>query len=284
MAKSTELVGFEDKLPAEYVDFGEDAGRGLEGASRNELLTPFVGVVHYSCPQIMEGDPKYIEGARPGMLFNTATKQLSDGKKGISFVPVSREHLYTEWVPRDAGGGFRGVRSITDPMVAALKKEQGGFKRLITPDNTELVEQFNLYFLYNPDGEDITADNAQEAVMAFTSTKIQGYKAMFTIASAIRYPGPNNSMITPPLFAHRWHLNTVPKKNDEGPFFVYDIHLVDPTPTVTRPVNSLIRMNDALYQRARAFNELLREGGAAADYASQEAGSSDGGLDDNIPF
>ena len=262
----------------EYVDFGDDAGRGLEGASRNELLTPFVAVLHYQCPQIAEGDDNYVDGARPGMLFNTATKQLSNGRDGVEIVPVMREAIYTEWLPRDEGGGFRGTRATNDPLVAQLLREQGPFKKLMTPDGTELVQQYNLFLLYEPNGERISAENAQEAVVAFVSTKIQAYKAMFTLANAIRYPS-KQGLVNPPLWAHRWRLKTVPKKNDQGAFFVYDMSLVDPHPTVTQPIKSLVPMNDPLYQRAKAFYEMLRAGNTVADY---EAAST--ATEEEIPF
>lgn len=273
------------QLPAEMVDFGEDAGRGLEDASRNELLTPFLGVLHYQCPQIAEGDDSYVEGARPGMLFNTATRQLSNGRDGVEIVPVHREAIYTEWTPRDEGGGFHGIRTSDDPLVTRLVKEQGRFKRLITPDGTELVEQYNLYLLYNPDGGEITATNAQEAVLAFSSTKIQAYKAFFTLAKAIYYTG-KNGIIRPPLWAHRWRLRTLPKKNDQGAFFIYDLALVDPAPTLTSPVNSLVPIKSPLYQRAKEFGDMLAkasaEGRTVADYDNAEAAV--GNSDDEIPF
>lgn len=262
----------------EYVDFGDDAGRGLEGATRNELLTPFVAVVHYSCPQITEGDEKYIDGARPGMLFNTVTKQLSNGREGVQVVPVMREHLYTEW--RENRGGFVGTHSVDDPLVMRLVEEQGKFKKLITEDGNELMEQFNLYVEYAPDGQPITVENCQEAVIAFTSSKIQGYKAMFTTVNGIRYPS-SKGLVSPPLWAHRWLLRSVPKKNDQGPFFVFDMSLVDPRPTMMQPMNSLLRMNDQLYKRAREFYEMLTSGSRVADYATANDATS---LEDEIPF
>lgn len=54
----------------EIIDFGDDAGAGMEGARSEELLTPFLGLIQALSPQVDPSSPDYQESARPGMLVN----------------------------------------------------------------------------------------------------------------------------------------------------------------------------------------------------------------------
>ena len=271
------------------TDFGDDAGLGLEGATIDEQLTPFIGVLQSNSPQCDAAaqSPKLIAGASAGMLLNTATNQVYDGKVGIEFVAVSREALYTKWVhPRVIGvSGFRGVTGMDDPKVAALIREKGTkFGAIIGTEYDEekeqdvevaYTQQYNLYGLYGPVG--FTADIAQHAVIAFTSTKIKVYQGFFTAANAIRYRS-GDRLVTPPLFAHLWHLSSLPDKNSKGNFFNFKMSLI-----ASSPAESLVRRRDpATYDLAKAFYEQIAAGKVKADYSSGDAEHAS--TEDEIPF
>lgn len=258
----------------EIVDFGDDAGAGMEGARSEELLTPFLGLIQALSPQVDQSSPDYQESARPGMLINTMTGQLFDGKTGLDVVPVARDYLYGEWVPRTQGGGFRGTVGPDDERVQRLIRAQGRFKALDTDDGTELVEQFNLFALVAP--PPITEETAEQIVIAFTSTKIGVYKKLFTRIGSLKYP-VNGRIVTPPIWAHRWRLTSVGQKNSAGqPFFNFQFELAASTPR-----ESLIRPNEVLYAMAKGFSELVRSGQAKANF--EASGSSAGKMDDEAP-
>jgi hypothetical protein len=42
---------------------------------------------------------------KPGMIFNTVTKELFDGEKGIDVIPCHYKLEYVEWQERGEGGG-----------------------------------------------------------------------------------------------------------------------------------------------------------------------------------
>ena len=67
--------------------FGDDASKGFENMTQQDLALPFVRILGQLSPQVTQGDAKYIEGARPGMIYNTVTNDLFDGKKGIKVIP-----------------------------------------------------------------------------------------------------------------------------------------------------------------------------------------------------
>ena len=69
--------------------FGDDAAKGFENMTQDDMALPFVRILGQLSPQVTDGDAKYIEGAKPGMIYNTVTSELYDGKK------VSRLFLAT---------------------------------------------------------------------------------------------------------------------------------------------------------------------------------------------
>ncbi len=262
----------------EVVDFGDDAGAGMEGARSEELLTPFLGLIQALSPQVADpSGPVYNEAAKPGMFVNTMTGQLFDGRTGLDVVPVARDYLYGEWVPRTQGGGFRGIVGPDDERVQRLIRAQGRFKSLDTGEGTELVEQFNLFALVAPPPLDEAS--AEQVVIAFTSTKLGVYKKLFTRIGSLKYP-VNGRVVTPPIWAHRWRLTSVGQKNSQGqPFYNFQFELTSPTAR-----ESLIRPNEPLYAMAKGFSELVRSGQARANFQAA-GGETEAGTDrDEIPL
>ena len=76
------------KADSSLALFGDDA-KGFENMTQDDLALPFVRILGQLSPQVTDGDAKYIDGAKPGMIYNTVTSELYDGKK------VSRLFLAT---------------------------------------------------------------------------------------------------------------------------------------------------------------------------------------------
>jgi len=66
--------------------FGDDA-KGFDNMTQDDLALPFVRILGQLSPQVTAGDAKYIEDAKPGMIYNTVTSELYDGKKGVKVIP-----------------------------------------------------------------------------------------------------------------------------------------------------------------------------------------------------
>ena len=52
--------------------FGDDA-KGFDNMTQDDLALPFVRILGQLSPQVTAGDAKYMEDAKPGMIFNTVT-------------------------------------------------------------------------------------------------------------------------------------------------------------------------------------------------------------------
>ncbi len=277
MSESKELAKAEEAgLPAVSgsYDYGDDAGAGFEGTKSSDLSVPFLAILQSNSPQVVDKDP---EGCESGMLFNTVTRQtwLGEGAnaEGIAFIPVHKEQVYVEWVPRIKGGGMVQMHDPNGEVVAAAIEANDGkaYGKLQCPDSrpdasagdmNDLVETFYVYGLFlDVDGVSTTGFG----VLSFTSTKIKPYRDWITAMYTLKGK--------PPIFANRAIIRTVKQKNDSGTFFNFRIDPFKKTWT-----ESLINPaeNADLLNEARDFCDMVVSGMAKADFASQNAASGSG--------
>lgn len=271
----------EERLPA-VIDYGDDAGAGLEDMQRDEFKIPLLGVLQSNSPQCKPESAGGTAGAKAGMIYNSATQEMWDVEKTpLVFVPCYRDHNYVEYVPRNLGGGFAGIRAVDDPLVKELREKQGRFGRLSTAtkfgpdglplDGTEITETFYLFGLVvAPDGA------VQQDVVPFKSTQIGVYQNFMTRYTSIKYPNRAGAMVLPPLWAHRWQLGTRFSKNKKGEFFGWTLRLEKEPPLASR-----LERNDPLYEQAAAFYAMLKEGRGRVEH---EAASASEPEQIEIPF
>jgi len=246
---------------AEYGAYADYAGAGFENQTSDDYSIPFLQILQALSPQLQEND-----SLRQGMILNTVTGEVWDGKKGIAFVPATTQHVYVEWKPRDAGGGFVGIHEVNSDLVNHAKAASAEYGKYSTPDGNELIETFYVYGIaLDDDG------NASEAVLAFSSTKIKKYKGWMTKAKTIQIPLPDGRRIPAPLFAHRYRLKTVSEKNNKGQFFNWDAIAFDGE----NAQQARLLPDDPLFQSAVNIKSMIEQGKARAAYESQAPGSAD---------
>lgn len=279
------IHGVRDALPdvaSEYADF---AGAQREAVRPELFVPPFLAILQKGSPQVDEEKPNYIPGARPGMFMNTATGEIYEGKDvGVEILLCWQDYYFIEWTPQDMGGGFHGIYNPDDPIVRRLVNEQapgsrgrGVFKKLILENGNELVETIQMATLYAPNGEEISADNAQPAFVSCSSTKMTPAKKFIGRAIGLRYGG-----IQPPQFAHRWKMRTIYEENESGSWYNLRFDLCAQKNQAEALIKRGKPENPApLFAMAEAFQRAVKGGEAKADYGSAEGNNN---LDDNIPF
>lgn len=284
------------------VDYGDDAGAGMQNIKREEVRVPLFRVLQGLSPQVKPPAQGGIDGAKIGMLFNTGTGELFEGDPGVEFVPCWRDQNYVEYIPRDAGGGFVGTYKPTDDIVYLLHAIQGRFGRLkiwgadqykeeakrkgietvaigdgVAARRIKIADAIDIY-------EDLGVKGGTELVETFylyglflidewttvqgvapwTSTQIGKYQAFIGKYLAIKYPNPANMLVRPPLWAHKWLLGSGYQKSKKGDFYGWNLRTVLPG----KPILSRIDRSEPLYEEARSFYEMLIEGVASADLSA----------------
>jgi len=281
----------------EVVDFGEDAGGGLQGVGLDEQLTPFLRMLQGLSPEVNPSKAEYVRGAAMGMIINT-NQELFNGNEGLDVVLCAREHCYGQWIPRDLGSGFRGNLSPDDELVrrtiARMAAKYGASAKFKLPryrdgrwtdepprtkdtdEPIELVEAGQLYVLYGPPGG-LDMNSAQRAIISMTSTALPVYQSVITRHMSWRWLQADGSMKPAPLWTYKWRLTAVPTKNNKGEFFIWNLVLAPPATTYRE---ARLLPTDPLFVAGKEFNRLFNEGAVKADYetpAAREPG-------DDLPF
>lgn len=217
---------------ASAIDFGADAGAGMEGADDQSFAIPFLTALQKISPQCDEAEAKYIEGAKGGMLCNSVTSQLFDGKTGCIFLPTSYQRRFLHWGPRgESNSGFKG--DLTPEKVAQMRADGS------------IVEQDGQLYFPLPDGSindkkcdrlsdtrnhfGILVDEAtgaySQVLLSLGSTQIKKSKLLMSLLSAVKVKNGAGALVTPPTWANKVRITTVLESNDKGSWYGYKFEL-----------------------------------------------------------
>lgn len=241
------------------------AGAGWDNTDRSDFQIPFLNQLQALSPQCTDGDERQVEGAKPGMFFNSVTKELIDGD--VHLLIALTKHSYVEWRPQDSGGGFVGEHDVLSDVVTKAKEAAKSPLELKTPAGNDLVETYHVFglLLDSPDATEFK----DQVVISFSKTKIKRYKQIMTRLRTFK--GSQNI----PLFAHRLTMSATNEKNPSGKPYK-NVQLV---PSIDGDVAaSLLPGDSPLLELANGLREAIMTGAAKANFDSaQNAGAGSGG-------
>lgn len=201
-------IALSDELKKALV---EAKGEGLEDMGADDYALPFLKLIQGLSPERDEDSDQYLEGAKEGMIFNSVTRELIDGKEGLEVVPVHVRSLVVEWTPRNQGGGF----------IAEYRNRQEA-QEYVTPGN-ELKDTITYTVLFRPAGTDRPF---QPALLGMESTKLKVARTWNSQLSMLRVPVEVEGeviRVKPDIFMTRWLLASVKQENNKGKFFNFSI-------------------------------------------------------------
>jgi hypothetical protein len=207
-ATSTAISTFDDSLLS--------GGTGLEDTTTEDFAIPFIRVLQPMSPQVQKQNGSYVEGASAGDLYNTVTGEAYDGEKGITIVPCAYNKKYIEWIPREKGGGL--VNANHDISILSKCTRDPETRRYYTPEGNEIVETAQFFILVVKEG------NAQQAVLAFTSTQLGVARKWLTMLRMARVQNSKGESVEAPMFAYSYKLTTTTQSNDKGSWNAYSIN------------------------------------------------------------
>lgn len=239
-----------------------DVGAGMEHADKDSFAIPFLNIIQKMSPQVDEADAAYIEGAKPGMLFNTVTQKLYDGKEGITFLPCAYQRKFIKWGPRGTpDAGFKGEFL---PEQAAAMREEGLVVekegRLYFPLQDGTVDDKKcdrLEDTRNHFGIMIDANgDAQQVLMSLGSTQIKKSKQMMSMLNSVKVDTANGK-VTPPTWMNKLVLTTIAESNDKGSWHGLKVGRNDEDKFV---------QDVDLYNMGKEFHGLVSAGEANVNY------------------
>ena len=114
------------------IDIEKFADQGFDNIDSKSLQLPFLKILGQLSPQVTAGDSKYIEAAKPGMIYNTVTDKLYDGNKGILVIPAYYKFEYIEWADRGQEGSNapRNIYPADSDIMSKTSRGDDGKDRL----------------------------------------------------------------------------------------------------------------------------------------------------------
>ena len=234
-------------LPANV--FEDDAAKGLGKIGQDDLALPFLKILGQLSPEVNKRDGKYVEGAEPGMIYNSVSGELYDGVKGIDVVPCFYKLEYIEW--KDRGEGLGAPVNIYDSSSDIMSKTTPDANYKDRLPNGNYIDKTASHFVI------ITGDNPATALISMKSTQLKISRKWNSMMSGIKMKGAN-WLFTPASFSHIYRLKTTQMSNDKGTWFGWEVSKVGPV------------TDQSLYSQAKSFSENISKGSVKAKHGETE--------------
>ena len=225
--------------------FEDDAAKGLGAIGQEDLALPFLKILGQLSPEVNKRDGKYVEGAEPGMIFNSVSGELYDGVKGIDVIPCFYKLEYIEW--KDRGEGLGAPFAIYDSSSDIMSKTKTDANYKDRLPNGNYIEKTASHFVI------VSGDSPSTALISMKSTQLKISRKWNSMMSGIKMKGANG-MFTPASFSHIYKLKTTQMSNDKGTWCGWEVSKVGPV------------TDKGLYDQAKGFSENISKGSVKAKH------------------
>ena len=231
------------------LDFVSDSGMGLENVDKQDLALPFLKLLQSGSDETKKKHAKYVEGAEAGMFYNTVTKKLYNGEKGIEVIPVFYKMTYPEWAPFEKREG-RPIHNDRGPGVMSKVTQNDRNKDMLDNGN-EIIKTANHFVIIN-------GERPEKALMTMKSTQLKVSRQWNSLMeNEVEVDPKSGKSLQAPTFSRIYKLNSV---ENTGSFTWHGYN-----------VSMIKKVDDAgLYQMARDFYNSLKNSQQKAAATTQE--------------
>ena len=229
--------------------FEDDAAKGLGSIGQEDLALPFLKILGQLSPEVNKRDGKYVEGAEPGMIYNSVSGDLYDGVKGIDVIPCFYKLEYIEW--KDRGDGPGAPVQIYDSSSDIMSKTTPDANYKDRLPNGNYIEKTASHFVI------VAGDSPSTALISMKSTQLKISRKWNSMMSGIKMKG-KNGLFTPASFSHIYRLKTTQMSNDKGTWFGWEVSKVGPV------------TDQSLYGQAKSFSENISKGNVKAKHGEDK--------------
>lgn len=257
MAKSALAEKTQGTALAIATAFEEDATSSFAGMNQDDFALPFLRLLTNTSPEVGE-----IDGALPGMIYNTVTGQLYDGKKGISVIPCTYVRQYIEWAPRGSGSGAPiHIYPSTSDILSRTHREPGENKDYL--DNGNYIENTANHYVMVVDENGVPSP----ALIVMKSTQLKKSRKWNSMMQSVKLQG-KNGLFTPPMYSQLYRLSTQAESNDKGKWYGWEVERIG---TVE---------DEGVYQTAKLFSQSVNSGQVKTKHEGEGAESAS----ETLPF
>lgn len=203
----TAVAKQKDQLPAEFMDaMFEDQASGMEEMGQDDFQLPIIKIIHPQSPELDEDDAAYIANGKPGMFFNSVTRELWSSE-GFRVIPCHFERAWLEWRPKKMGGGLRG----------AYRTEAEGLANREDPEH-EITETLNYYVLIEG-----TDGVWMPAMIPMKKGAIPLAKRWNGMAKLRQITNSKGQTAQAPLYSSIYQMSSAKKPHPEGAYWTFDV-------------------------------------------------------------
>ncbi len=231
-------------LPSDAL-FEADAKLGFENIDQESLALPILKLLQNGSGEAQKRNANYVEGAEPGMFFNTVTRKLYDGDKGIQVIPCHYRLEYQEWADYGTGSGRpENIYPASSDILSKTTKDAMGKDRL---PNGNYIQKTSQHFVIITDGK-----SAETALISMYSSQAKVSRKWNSMMMSITKNGKDGPY-TPPPFSHYYKISSVENTGKGNQWYGYNIVKVG-------------EVSDAnVYKRAKTFYESCRRGDSSVN-------------------
>ena len=229
--------------------FEDDAAKGLGSIGQEDLALPFLKILGQLSPEVNKRDGKYVEGAEPGMIYNSVSGDLYDGVKGINVIPCFYKLEYIEWKDRGEGPGAPVAIYDSSSDIMSKTKPDANYKDRLP--NGNYIEKTASHFVI------VSGDSPSTALISMKSTQLKISRKWNSMMSGIKMKG-KNGLFTPASFSHIYRLKTTQMSNDKGTWFGWEVSKIGPV------------TDQSLYGQAKSFSENISKGNVKAKHGEDK--------------
>ena len=249
MSEETRDVATKQSGALATLDFVSDSGMGLENVDKGDLALPFLKLLQSGSDETKKKHAKYVEGAEAGMFYNTVTKKLYSGEKGIEVIPVFYKMTYPEWAPFEKREG-RPIHNDRGPGIMSKVTQNDRNKDMLDNGN-EIIKTANHFVIIN-------GERPEKALMTMKSTQLKVSRQWNSLMeNEVEVDPKSGKSLQAPTFSRIYKLNSV---ENTGSFTWHGYN-----------VSMIRKVDDAgLYQMARDFYNSLKNSQQKAAATTQE--------------
>ena len=242
--------------------FEQDTGTGLEEATQEDFALPFLVILQQLSPQVQEQSPKYVEGAKAGMVYNTVTGELHDVREGhnpLRLIPCHFRVNFVEWITRSDGGGYVNAYDRTEGkrlLETCVENDRG--RKIVLPNGHELIDTRNHFVLVVNADMEITP-----AMIAMVSTQSSVSRNWMAQIQMFRGKVRNNEgtiikTVAPKSYGQIWPLTTYLETKDNYTWYKWRVGNGEIVPSID------------LFNEGKAFHEAVKSGDVKIDLSQQD--------------
>ena len=235
-----------------------DSGKGAEEIKSDDVSTPILKILHQLSPECNSRNAKYVEGAKPGMIYSNSFGKLIDGDKGLDIIVAHSQTRYPEWQEKGDGPSAPVGTHLSPP--ANAKEEIRGIKyRLMNGNYVEKTMYFFVLAMVNAE--------PRKAVITMRSSNLTPARELNNLISNLRMTDDKGSF-QPAAYSAIFKLKTVEKSAGDKNWHIYK-------PTLVRMLDVTDQFDAAAYTAAQEFQKQVSAGFNKPKYEKVEQTKSE---------